>query len=152
MNCIRLLTSALLALLILGCASVQLAPHSQDIEAKKFISVPDKSVVYVIQTGGLGSYRIFLHIWLNGENVATLSGNTYSRLVVDPGKYRLVATSPENRESVDFTINAGEMVFLGAGSKPGVAQMRVRPISKFSLQEGREAVIKRKLAESIAPL
>lgn len=62
MNCIRLLTGALLALLILGCASVQLASHSQNIEAKKFISVPDKSVVYVIQTGGLGSYRIFWQI------------------------------------------------------------------------------------------
>jgi len=85
-------------------------------------------------------------VMLNGQFVASLSGHTYSRLILNPGKYRMLVSSPENQESIDFESKAGEVIYLGAKSKPGFTQMRVVPIQRLSTQEGQNAVLKSSMA------
>ena len=148
----RNIAALLIVTLLLGaCTSIELAPRAQDEDAKRFDSIPDKSVVYVIQTGGYGSSRVLVQATLNGRHVATLSGDTYARLVIDPGVYRLALSTPENQEAISFETAPGDVLYLSAGSKIGWTQMRVTPIQRLSSIDGQKAVLKRSMAYSMTP-
>jgi len=138
-------------LLLVACTSVELAPVAQDMEAKRFAPVADKAIVYVIQTGAYGSSRVFIQVTLDGQHAATLSGDTYSRLVVAPGTHRLALATPENQEAVTFQAGPGEALFFSANSKIGWTQMRVTSIQRLPTQDGQQAVLTRKLAAPLIP-
>ena len=97
----------ILALLLAGCA--QLPPTPADIQAKRFESVPDKSVIYVVrqpmdslESSGLS---------LDYDSQITTHPGTYYRWEVAPGTHR-VAGFGVGTELVTLTTAPGKIYFL----------------------------------------
>jgi len=95
------------ALLLAGCA--QLPPTPEDIQAKKFETLPDKSVIYVVRMPmdskeGSG-------LTLDGRALITTYRATYYRWEVAPGTHR-VAGFGAGVESVTLTTAPGRIYFL----------------------------------------
>lgn len=96
----------LLGFLASGC--VQLAPAPQDIQAKKFETVPDKAVIYIVRSvvdsnvPGPVSYR--------GGMISTHRG-TYHRLEVAPGSQRIEGAGASTA-AVTVQAEAGKIYFI----------------------------------------
>ncbi len=95
------------ALLLAGC--VQLPPTPADIQAKRFESVPDKSVIYVVRNpmDSLESSGLALD---DQSQISTHPG-TYYRWEVAPGTHR-VAGFGAGTELVTLTTAPGKIYFL----------------------------------------
>lgn len=76
----------LIAVLLAGCA--QLPPTPQDIQAKKFETVPDKAVIYLVRDHPDFSDRAAT-IWLGDAAMITTYPGTYFRWEVAPGTHRI---------------------------------------------------------------
>ncbi len=76
----------LVAILLAGCA--QLPPTPQDIQAKKFETVPDKAVIYLVRDHPDFSDRAAT-IWLGDAAMITTYPGTYFRWEVAPGTHRI---------------------------------------------------------------
>ena len=96
-----------MALLLAGCA--QLPPTQADIQAKRFESVPDKSVIYVVRTP-MDSFESSPLLLDSGAQITTHRG-TYYRWEVAPGTHR-IAGMGSAVESVTLTTNSGGIYFL----------------------------------------
>lgn len=95
------------ALLLAGC--VQLPPTAADIQAKRFESIPGKSVIYVARTpkDSLESSGLALDYDLQ----ITTHPGTYYRWEVAPGTHR-VAGFGVGTELVTLTTEPGKIYFL----------------------------------------
>lgn len=130
------------ALLLAGC--VQLPPSAEDIQAKKFQILPDKSVIYVVRTpmdsiepSGLS---------FDGHASITTYRGTYYRWEVAPGTHRVAGIASAN-ESVILTTTSGRIYFLehtvrGDPDDGGVQSTALREIGD---QAGRNLVMKSQL-------
>lgn len=103
MKCIYMI---LLGIIVSGC--MQLAPAPQDMQAKKFESVPGKAVIYIVRpvvdsnVGGPLSYP--------GGMISTYRG-TYHRLEVAPGTQRIEAAGASTA-AVTIQAEAGKIYFV----------------------------------------
>ena len=102
-----MLRYAVVALALSGCVQLPVTPA--DTQAKRFESVPNKAVVYVVrqpmdsvEPGGLALE--------NGEQISTLPG-TYYRWEMSPGAHRLVGMPPASA-SLSFTVEPGKIYYL----------------------------------------
>jgi hypothetical protein len=139
-----------IALFISACASsVDRAAPEEDLNAKQFKSISNKAVLYLVQNGGAGSYRANFLVFIDGQVKAGLSGNTYRRLELNPGRYTLLATSPENQKTLTISAIANEIIFVGAKSTGGWTQMRISEFESLNQQEGKQAVREAVLAKEI---
>ena len=75
----------LIALALAGC--VQMPPTPQDLQARRFESVPDKSVIYIVRD--VLDNDIAATIMLDDSLSITTYPGTYYRWEVAPGKHRL---------------------------------------------------------------
>ena len=99
----------LIALLLAGCADLQLPPSPEDIQAKKFERLPDKSVIYVVRTPMDSQEASGLA--LDDRAQITTYRETYYRWEVAPGKHRVAGIAAAN-ESVTLTTAPGQIYFL----------------------------------------
>ncbi len=96
-----------IAMLLAGC--VQLPPSPQDIQAKKFESVPGKAVIYIVRSkvdsvfGGT--------LWLGDRAQITTYAGTYYRWEVTPGSHRIAGYAPSNA-SITLQTEAGKVYFV----------------------------------------
>lgn len=100
----RILVSVLL---LAGCA--QLPPSPEDIQAKKFESLPDKSVIYVVRTA-MDSLEAS-GLALDSREQITTFNRTYYRWEVSPGTHRVAGTGSATA-SVTLTTAPGRLYFL----------------------------------------
>ena len=97
----------LIALLLVGCA--QLPPTPQDIQAKKFESLSDKAVIYIVRTPM--DSRLPGGLLLDGIGpIATMPGSYY-RWEVAPGLHHVADHAPAHG-SVALTTEAGKIYFV----------------------------------------
>lgn len=96
-----------LALLLAACA--QLPPSPEDVQAKKFDSVPGKSVIYLVRSPLDSSESSGLI--LNDRMLLTTFPSSYQRLEVEPGTHRIAGFGFAT-ESVTLTTQAGKVYFL----------------------------------------
>ena len=89
-----------------GCAP--LPPSPADMEAKRFQSVPDKAVVYVVRQP-LDSAEDGWLLLDNGEQISTLPG-TYYRWEMAPGMRRIINVMPSAEATLD--VRPGQIYFL----------------------------------------
>lgn len=97
----------IVATVLAGCAP--LPPSPQDIEAKKFESVPGKAALYVVRdpmSVGIGA-----QIWLGQGAQITLWQGNYYRWVVDPGSITVAGTGGSTA-SITIPAQAGKIYFL----------------------------------------
>ncbi len=119
------LIAALIALT--GCA--QIPPSPQEIQSKKFESVPDKAVIYIVRSA--------MDSWESGalllDDRATLTTyrHTYYRWEVAPGSHRIAGFAGDN-SVLDLDVRAGAVYFVEytVHGTPwtGWAFTRLRPI------------------------
>ena len=95
------------ALFLAGCA--QLPPSPEDIQAKRFETVPDKSIIYVVRTP-LDSDEVS-GLTLDGQMTITTYRGSYYRWEVVPGTHR-VAGFGSGTEAVTLTTTPGRIYFL----------------------------------------
>src|SRR5690349_13655123 len=95
------------ALLLAGCA--QLPPSPADIQAKRFESVPDKAVIYVVRTP-MDSHEGASLSLDYGSQITTYPG-TYWRWEVAPGPHH-VATYGWGTAEVNLNTEAGKIYFI----------------------------------------
>ena len=97
----------IVAALLAGCS--QLPPSPQDIEAKKFESIPGKAAIYVVrdpQSVGLGA-----QLWLDqGAQILMYQGN-YHRWIVDPGSHTIAAIGVSSA-SITIQAQAAKIYFV----------------------------------------
>jgi hypothetical protein len=103
---LRTLSIALI-LAIAGCA--QLPPSPQDIQAKQFQSLPDKSVIYIVRQR-MDSWHPGT-LWLDDHAMITTYRHTYYRWEVDPGPHRIAGFAPDGA-TLSFTPEAGKIYFV----------------------------------------
>ena len=97
----------IVAALLAGCA--QLPPSPQDIEAKKFESVPGKAALYVVRdpmSVGLGA-----PLWLGQGAQITLFQGNYLRWVVEPGSHTISGIGASTA-SITIQAQAGKIYFV----------------------------------------
>lgn len=102
----RILLAAF-ALVLAGC--VQLPPTPQDIQARKFQSLPDKAVIYIVRTP-MDSFEAS-GLTLDDIGMITTHAGTYYRWEVTPGIHRVAGYGPAN-ESITVTAAAGRIYFF----------------------------------------
>ena len=134
---------------ITGCSSVQLASNEANINAQKFSSESNKTVLYIIQNGGYAAGMALFQILVDGQPQGSISGWTYHRVIVPSGKHTIVATSPENEELLQVETEPGSVVFIGVPSNVGWKFMRAGKMHLLSEFDGKEAVNQAKLARGI---
>ena len=99
-------TLALTALLA-GC--VQLPPSAQDIQAKRFESVPGKAVVYIVRDN-MG-INLADTLWLGDTEMVTTYTGTYYRWEVTPGTRRISGFGA-SVASLTLNAEAGKIYFV----------------------------------------
>lgn len=131
----------LLVLLITGCG--QLPPTPQDIQAKKFESVADKAVIYIMRTPMDSNESGTLQLDDNGQ-ITTFSG-TYYRWEVAPGPHRIAGYAGETG-LIQFDAQAGKIYFVQhtvrGTRRSGWQSTSLRQIGE---QDGRKLVMQSQL-------
>lgn len=125
-----------IALLLAGCT--QLPPTQADIQAKRFDSVADKAVIYVVRTP-MDSWESS-GVALDSAQIATHRG-TYYRWEVVPGTHRVSGTG-FGTAAVTLNTAPGKIYFvehtvLGDKDDGGVSNTRLKEIND---QAGRALV------------
>lgn len=125
-----------IALLLAGCE--QLPPSPADIQAKRFESVPDKSVIYIVRTPMDSQESSGLS--LDDLGPVTMLPGTYYRWEVAPGKHR-VAGYGMAQESVTLATAPGKIYFLqhSVFGRPRTGPVMTR-LQQISEQDGRAMV------------
>lgn len=98
----------LIAILLAGC--VQLPPSPQDIQAKKFESVPGKAVIYLVRNDPDIS-RLAAPVKLDDAIMGTSYAGTYFRWEVAPGRHRISGYASDNGE-ITLATEAGKIYFV----------------------------------------
>ena len=127
----------LISLLLVGC--VQLPPTPEDIQSRKFESVPDKAVIYIVRTPM--DSRETGTILLGDTAQITTYGGTYYRWEVPPGAHRLAGFAGESGR-VEINAQGGQIYFVRhtvLGTPLSGAQFT--NLQKISDQEGRALVV-----------
>lgn len=133
----------ILALALAGC--VQLPPSPQDIQAKKFESVPDKAVIYLVRDMPDFSSRPAT-IALDDAAMITTYPGTYFRWEVAPGTHRIAG----------FAGDSGVITLQTEPGKVYFVQQRLSPWSRspwsyfyaIGEQYGRAVVMRSELISS----
>jgi hypothetical protein len=97
----------IVAALLAGCA--QVPPSPQDIEAKKFESIPGKSAIYVVRDPM--SVRLGAPLWLDQGTQITLFQGNYLRQVVEPGSHTISGIGASTA-SITIQAQAGKNYFV----------------------------------------
>lgn len=137
--------SAVLVLLLSGCASVPMAPLDQDSKAKDFSPIPNKASLYIYRNESFGA-AIPMTVSLNGKALGQTAAQTYFRLNLTPGKYN-VESHAENVSNLSLTTEAGKNYFVWQEVKMGMWMARSL-LQQTDETTGRAGVMESKLIAS----
>jgi hypothetical protein len=112
----RLIAATLVAMSLVGCASVPQGDPQQDAAAKRFIVAPDKAAVYVYRNETMGA-AIAMDVALDGSVIGTTGAHTYLYKEVTPGKHTVMS---QGQDKVDFDAAPGTLTFVWQEVKMGM--------------------------------
>jgi hypothetical protein len=141
---IRLISAAVVAFALVGCASVPMGDPAQDAALKTFpAAAPGKAGVYVYRNETFGA-AVKLNVALNGQTLGSTASKTYYYKEVPPGK-QTVTSYGENTDTLSFEAVAGKLYYVWQEVKMGLftprTQLHLVPEAK-----GQEGVRESKLA------
>lgn len=134
--------SAILVLLLSGCASVPMAPLDQDTKAKDFSPIPNKASLYIYRNESFGA-AIPMTVSVNGKALGQTAAQTYFRLNLTPGKYN-VESHAENVSNLPLATEAGKNYFVWQEVKMGMWMARSL-LQQTDEATGRAGVMESKL-------
>jgi hypothetical protein len=130
-----------LALVVAGC--VQLPPTPRDVQSKRFESLPDRAVIYVVRTP-MDSWEAS-GLWLGDNAQITTLPSTYYRWEVTPGSQHVAGFAGAN-ETITLATAPGKIYFLEhtviGTIRSGVQSTSIRQIDE---REGRALVSRSQL-------
>lgn len=132
------------ALLMTGCASVQMAGFDKDADAKSFAVAPGKANLYVYRNEMFGA-AIKMPVELNGRFAGETAAKTYLAYELDPGRYTLISRT-ENNATLELNLNPGQNYFVWQEVKMGFAAARSN-LNPVTDQLGKAGVMESKLAD-----
>jgi hypothetical protein len=121
---------------------VLLASRDADIEAKKFLPVPDKAVLYIYRHQFIGS-AWQIPITVNGELIGNTGGFTFFRKTLSPGVY-IVESWAEYPTQITLNLEAGNIYYVRHKTRSGMSKIRAE-LHLVDEATGREGVNQGKL-------
>lgn len=140
-------------LLLVGCASVPMAPADLDAKAKQFTTVSNKSNLYIYRNEHFGR-AIPMTVSINGKVLGQTAAQTYFWLQLAPGQYNLDSHT-ENVSNLNLTAEPGKDYFVWQEVKMGLWAARSQ-LQMVDEKTGRDGVLESKLIHqnltSVEPL
>ncbi|WP_426788246.1 DUF2846 domain-containing protein [Xanthomonas campestris] len=139
---------AVLAAILLasGCASVPMAPASQDAEPKTFAPPPaGKAGVYMYRNSFVGQ-ALKKDIYMDGKRLGESANKTYFYNQVDPGEHTVSTESEFSDNDFKFTVQSGMNYFIRQYIKMGVLVGGAN-VELVSEEEGKKGVLASGLAK-----
>lgn len=140
----RFLLLILCSLIFTGCASVNMAPASQDSRAKNFKPEAEKATIYVYRNETFGA-AVKMPVLLNGYHIADTIANSYLAMSVSAGNYQ-VTSKTENDSTVDLKVESEKNYFIWQEVKMGVWGGRSQ-LQVVSEEKGKAGVLECKLVQ-----
>lgn len=141
----KLLALAVLALNLVGCATVNMGDPKQDADLKTFTVPKDKAGVYVYRNETMGA-AIKMNVEMDGQPIGQTGANTYLYKEVTPGKHT-VTSKTENESTVEIDAKPGTLLYLWQEVKMGFGSARSK-LQIVDQAQGRKGVLESKLAET----
>jgi len=94
-----------------------------EIAGKNMTPIGEKATVYVIRNSIVGSL-IRMVVECNGMKIGSTKAKQYLYTLLDPGAYTFVSTTPENKASLDITLEAGKTYYIKQKVKMGIVVAR----------------------------
>lgn len=139
----------LLPVLLFGCAAVtptslSLASADKESETKRFLSIPDKAVLYIYRDQFSGS-AWQIPIAINRIFIGKTGGYTFFRKTLAPGHY-VVESKSENIAQISLVLEAGKVYYVRQETKMGAVKIRT-DLKLVDEATGREGVKKSRLLQ-----
>ena len=129
-----------------GCASVPMAPASEDAALKTF-AAPEEGMagVYIYRNSFVGQ-ALKKNLYLNGEFIGESANKTYFYRQVEPGEHTISTESEFSDNSFRFVAEAGLNYFIRQYIKMGVFVGGAN-LELVSEEEGKKGVLSSSLAK-----
>jgi Protein of unknown function (DUF2846) len=135
---VSLLILLLVSFLLSSCASVPMADHEQDQEAKQFKAPAGKSRIFIYRNETFGS-AIKIAISVDGKLIGQTALKTYFVVDVEPGQHQIDCFS-ESTSQVNLTTKENEISFVWQEVKMGLMSAGCA-MHEVSADEGKEKVL-----------
>ena len=133
----------LLALSLIGCASVPMGDAKQDTALKTFSAKSDVAGVYIYRNESMGA-AVRMDVELDGKPVGQTAAKTYFYNEIAPGKHTVISKS-ENTDTLEFEAVAGRLYYVWQEVKMGVLYARTK-LHLVGDTEGKKGVLESQLA------
>ncbi len=141
----QLFVAAVIAVNLVGCASVNMGSPQQDAAAKTFKAPADKAAIYVYRNESMGG-AVKMDVAIDGQPVGQTAAKTYLYKEVAPGKHT-VESKAENTDKVEVDAKPGMLYFIWQEVKMGALYARTK-LHLVSEDDGKKGVNETKLAET----
>lgn len=141
----KLFGIAMLAIALVGCASVNMGDPKQDIALKNFSIPPDKSGVYIYRNEAFGG-AVKMDVELDGKPIGQTAAKTYLYKEVSPGRHTFTSKA-ENDATIEVDAKLGTLMYIWQEVKMGFMFARTN-LQIVSEAEGKKGVLETTLAET----
>jgi len=140
---------AVIAVNLLGCASVSMSDAKQDAAAKAFAVPQDQAGIYIYRNDYV--YRnesmgaaVRMGVELNGKSMGQTAASTYLYMQVPPGKHAITSRA-ENTDTVEIDAKPGTVHYIWQEVKLGSLHARTK-LHLMNEVQGKKGVTEIKLA------
>ena len=141
----KILAVAVVAMTLVGCASVPMGDAKQDAALKTFSIAPDKSGVYIYRNESMGA-AIKMDVQIDGTPIGQTAANTYLYKELTPGKH-VISSKAENTDTIEVQAKPGTLLYVWQEVKMGLLSARTK-LNVVEEAQGKKGVQETKLAET----
>src|SRR5688572_1596725 len=142
---IRVFATTMMAVALVGCASVPMGDPARDAQLKTFQVAPGKAGVYVYRSESIGA-AMKMDVELDGAPLGQTGAKTYLYKDITPGKHTVVSKA-QNTDSIEFDAKPGSLTYVWQEVKMGVMSARTK-LHVATEAEGKKGVTASNLAVS----
>jgi hypothetical protein len=137
--------STIIAVGLVGCASVPMGDARQDTALKTFAVPADKAGVYIYRNESLGG-AVKMDVKVDSNSIGQTAANTYLYKELAPGKHTITSEA-ENTDSMEIDVKSGTLSYIWQEVKMGILYARTK-LHLVGEAEGKKGVLETKLAET----
>ncbi len=137
--------STIIAVGLVGCASVPMGDDRQDTALKTFTVPADKAGVYIYRNESFGG-AVKMDVKVDSNSIGQTAANTYLYKELAPGKHTITSEA-ENTDSMEIDVKSGTLSYIWQEVKMGILYARTK-LHLVGEAEGKKGVLETKLAET----
>lgn len=139
----KLMAVSLVAMAMVGCASVPMGDTKKDAELKTFSAKPGVAGLYIYRNESMGA-AIRMDVAVDGKNIGQTAAKTYFYTELSPGKHTITSKA-ENTDTLEVNTVAGKLYYVWQEVKMGLMSARTK-LSLVDEAEGKKGVQESQLA------